>query len=158
MDVPLGYVVCEVCDAPTAQRCVACVAQGLSFSFCSRQHQRLVRPLSLYTSLLLSAADAHPAPQLWPSHRLVCGTKSHPFIPPDLSLADTDTLRSLQLRGDSLNFPSIVLAPQKRRAKACWSAEFGPETKVKVKKGSKQARLLENKVRLLLCRPPRRHR
>ncbi|GAA5908055.1 hypothetical protein JCM8208_003673 [Rhodotorula glutinis] len=113
---------CEVCDAPTTQRCVACLAHGLDLYSCSTDHQRL----------------------LWPAHRLVCGANSSPFMPPDLSSDQRNQLCSHTIDTGALFFPSLTLTPQKTRAKACWTAAFGGENKAKVKKGSKTARLIDS--------------
>jgi len=36
---------CEVCGVLTTSRCAACESAGISLFFCSRAHQKLVRPL-----------------------------------------------------------------------------------------------------------------
>ena len=36
---------CEVCGVETTQRCSSCVQAGVDLFFCSKAHQKLVRPL-----------------------------------------------------------------------------------------------------------------
>ncbi|GAA5990848.1 hypothetical protein JCM10908_000043 [Rhodotorula pacifica] len=66
---------CFVCGAETTQRCSACAKAGVSVTFCSMEHQKLV----------------------WHTHKLVCGpSKAMPFTAPDtMSKDELATLVSL---------------------------------------------------------------
>ncbi|BGP16651.1 hypothetical protein JCM10213_000433 [Rhodosporidiobolus nylandii] len=54
---------CWVCGLPAPYRCPKCAKKGVHISFCSREHQKMV----------------------WPAHKVVCGSKSNPFLFPPLS-------------------------------------------------------------------------
>lgn len=45
---------CEVCGVETTQRCSSCVKAGVDLFFCSKDHQKLVRPLSRASSVSVS--------------------------------------------------------------------------------------------------------
>ncbi|GAA6027707.1 hypothetical protein JCM8097_007992 [Rhodosporidiobolus ruineniae] len=62
---------CCVCGQPAASRCSSCGKVGVDQFYCSVEHQRLV----------------------YPTHKLVCGAKSKPFLHPSLR---EDERRQLQ--------------------------------------------------------------
>ncbi|GAA5990922.1 hypothetical protein JCM10908_000083 [Rhodotorula pacifica] len=72
---------CFVCGKATSQRCSKCWAAGLTVTFCSKEHQKLV----------------------WDTHKLVCGPeKASPFTPPEL------TKMELFVLGTIAHHPRVV--------------------------------------------------
>lgn len=55
---------------PASLRCSACAIAGVTLSFCSVEHQKLVRPPPLL--IPVAARSAFPT-QVWKTHKLVCG-------------------------------------------------------------------------------------
>ncbi|GAA5908058.1 hypothetical protein JCM8208_003674 [Rhodotorula glutinis] len=92
---------CAVCGAPASDCCSSCAKYGSRLSFCSRDHFKLI----------------------WKAHRDVCGLNSKPFMPPDLSDADVETVRSRVPTPRS--YPSLARVDEQEAARALWATRYG---------------------------------
>ncbi|GAA5885706.1 hypothetical protein JCM6882_007535 [Rhodosporidiobolus microsporus] len=77
---------CFVCGEPTKTRCPACGKAGIETFFCSREHQVLA----------------------WPTHKLVCGARSIPFLWPAVSPAELAHLKSIARNEDPLTGETLA--------------------------------------------------
>ncbi|BGP41257.1 hypothetical protein JCM10450v2_005298 [Rhodotorula kratochvilovae] len=101
MPSTLPQTLCAVCDSSNSRRCGPCAAAGFDLFFCSPEHQKLV----------------------WKTHKQVCGAESNPFMPPDLSAAEDEKLRSVKPAAKV--FPSLHTSDDWKTAKVLWEMQYG---------------------------------
>jgi hypothetical protein len=115
---------CELCGTPTTHRCGKCEQSA----FCSREHQKLVRPLRSLSPLLhlftLSLS------QSWSFHKLQCGEKHFVFAP--LEQAQVDLLQAVAAveKSGDYHWPSTMCEDESgillcdNSAEVCLSTSF----------------------------------
>lgn len=78
---------CFVCAKPANLRCSACAGK-VEVSFCSKEHQKLVRSGRVSPSPEFPLTSARS--QAWPAHKLACGERAAPFTLPPFSEYEAD--------------------------------------------------------------------